>query len=56
MKCLEGYTIEQVKEMSPEEIGLLWSNIVEEKQTMDIRHTIIDMLEIMNAKKPMIES
>ena len=56
MKCLEGYTVEQVKEMSYEELKVLWEKIVIEKQTMDMRHTIVDMLEIIEAKKPMIES
>ncbi len=46
MKCLEGYTIEQVKEMSPPELGVLWGRIIEEKQPMDIRATIVDILEI----------
>lgn len=56
MKCLEGYTIEQIKEMSPEELKVLWDKIVYEKQAMDIQHTVIDMIEVMNAKKPTIES
>lgn len=56
MKCLEGYTIEQVKEMSPEEINVLWDKIVEEKRTMDMRATIVNMLDVMDAKQPMIES
>jgi hypothetical protein len=56
MKCLEGYTIEQVKEMTCEELKELWNNIAEEKWEMDIRHTIVDMIEVMNAKRPMIES
>jgi len=51
MKALEGYTIEQVKEMSPPELKVLWDIIVEEKQAMDIRATIVDMLEIMEAKR-----
>ncbi|MBW1728959.1 MAG: hypothetical protein JRJ62_15630 [Deltaproteobacteria bacterium] len=55
MTCLENYTIEQVKEMSPSELKVLWNVIVEEKQAMDIRATVIDMLEIMEAKKPLIE-
>jgi len=55
MKCLEGYTIEQVKEMSPSELKVLWDMIVEEKQAMDMCATIVNMLEIMEAKKPLIE-
>lgn len=56
MKCLEPYTIEQVKEMPPSELKVLWDIIVEEKQAMDMRITIVNMLEIMEAKKPLIES
>ena len=56
MKSLEGYTIEQVKEMSLSELKVLWDTIVEEKQAMDIRATVVDMLEIMESKKPLIES
>jgi len=56
MKCLENYTIEQVKEMSFPELKVLWDLVVEEKQTMDLRATIVNMLEIMEAKKPLIES
>jgi len=55
MKCLEPYTIEQVKEMSSPELEILWNVILEEKRAMDIRATVIDMLEIMEAKKPLIE-
>jgi hypothetical protein len=54
MKCLEKYTIEQIKEMTPEEIKVVWYEVVEEKQTMDKRHTIVEMIEIMEAKKPSI--
>ena len=55
MKCLEDYTIGQVKEMSYEELLVLWNNIVQEKQEMDIRATIVNMLDIMSASEPMIE-
>ena len=51
MKCLEQYTIEQVKEMSLSELRVLWDIVVEEKQAMDIRATIVSMLEIMEAEK-----
>lgn len=56
MKCLEPYTIEQVKEMSHEELIVLWNKINEEKQAMDIRTTVVNMLEIMEAETPLIES
>lgn len=56
MKCLEDYTIEQVKEMSYEELKVLWEKIAEEKHAMDMRATIVSMLEIMEANKSVIES
>jgi hypothetical protein len=56
MKCLERYTIEYVKEMTREELIGLWNEINEEKREMDLRATIVNMLEIMEAKKPSIES
>lgn len=56
MKCLENYTIEQVKEMSFEELKLLWEKMVVEKQTADMRHTILDLLDVMEAEKPLIEN
>ena len=55
MKCLEDYTIGQVKEMSYEELLVLWNNIVQEKQEMDMRATIVNILDIMSASEPMIE-
>jgi hypothetical protein len=51
MKCLEDYTIEHVKEMTYEELTVLWNRVVQEKQEMDIRATIVQMLEIMEAKR-----
>lgn len=51
MKCLEGYTIEQVKEMSFEELKWLWDRIVAEKQAIEIQHTIISMLDAIEANK-----
>ena len=56
MKSLEGYTIEQVKEMSYEELTVLWDKIVEEKREMDMRATIVNMLDIMEVGKSVIES
>jgi hypothetical protein len=54
MKCLGNYTIEQVKEMTPPEIKVLWNTILEEKQTMNARATIVNMLEFMEDEKPLI--
>lgn len=56
MKCLENHTIKQVKEMSNEELIELWERIAKEKQAMDIRVTVVDMLEIMEDNKSEIES
>lgn len=56
MKCLEDYTIGRIKEMSREEIKWLWNEIVEEKQEMDMRHTIINMVDIANVNESVIES
>ena len=56
MKCLEPYIIEQVKEMSREELITLWNEMNEEKREVDIRHTIISLIDVMEAKKPLIES
>lgn len=50
MKCLEDYTIEQVKEMSYEELTVIWNKIVQEKHEEDIRATVVNMLEIMEAE------
>ena len=55
MKCLKDYTIGQVKGMSYEELLVLWNSIVKEKQEMDIRATIVNMLDIMSASEPMVE-
>lgn len=56
MKCLENYTIEQIKEMTLPELKVLWDNITEEKQAMDIRATVVDMLEIMAQNEMMEDS
>jgi len=56
MKCLEGYTVERVKGMSTEEVRKLWDKVVDEKHIMDARHTLINMLDVIEAKKSMIES
>lgn len=50
MKCLESLTIGQVKEMTLPELKVLWNNITEEKQEMDIRATVVEMLEIMESR------
>lgn len=50
MKCLEDYTIEQVKEMSYEELTVLCNKISEEQREIDMRATVVGMLEIMGAE------
>lgn len=56
MKCLENYTIEQIKEMSSAELDVLWENVVAEEMADNIRNDIIDRLTKMEEKKPKIES
>ena len=56
MKCLEEYTIEQIKEMSHEELKVLWEEFVKEKQKNEMRIVFVKELEIMEASKPLIES
>lgn len=56
MKCLEDYTIEQVEEMSREELSVVWNEMVEEKREVDRRHTIISLINVMEAEKPLIEN
>ena len=56
MESLEGYTIERVKEMPREELIVLWNKINEEKQEMDLRATIVNMIDIMDANKSMVEN
>ena len=56
MESLEGYTIERVKELSREELIVLWNKINEEKQEMDLRATIVNMIDIMDANKSVVEN
>ena len=56
MKALEGYTIEQVKEMSHDELRVLAENVGRELQAEDIRKKIIGMIDVMDAENTMIES
>jgi len=55
MKSLEGYTIEQVKEMSYEELMVLAEKVNKEMQVEDIRKKIINMIDAMDAKNSVIE-
>ena len=55
MKCLEGYTVEQVKAMDYDELKDLWDDMLKEKHTIEMRSSIVEILEIIEAKKPMIE-
>jgi len=56
MKSLEGYTIEQVKEMSFEELAVLTEKVGREMQAEDIRKKIINMIDVMDAENTLIES
>ena len=56
MKSLEGYTIEQVKEMSFEELAVLAEKVGREMQAEDIRKKIINMIDVMDAENTLIES
>lgn len=56
MKCLEDYTIEQVKEMPYEELKLAAEKVAKEEHENLIRVKLIEMLEIMEANKSVIES
>lgn len=56
MKCLEDYTIEQVKEMSFEELKVLYENMAKEKWMTETKQTVIDILDVMSANKSVIEN
>jgi len=56
MKSLEGYTIEQVKEMSYEELMVLAEEVAKEMRAEDIRKKIINMIDAMEAENSVIES
>ena len=56
MKCLEEYTIKHVKEMSPEEVKLLWDKFADETKVEAVRKKLIEVLEIEDANKSLIES
>ena len=56
MKCLEEYTIEYVKEMSPEEVKLLWDRFADENKVEAVRKKLIEVLEIEDANKSLIEN
>lgn len=50
MKCLEGYTVGQVKELSREELKVLWNEMQEEAVETEIRKRIIDTLDVAEAR------
>jgi len=56
MKSLEGYTIEQVKEMSYEELAVLAEKVGRELQAEDIRKKIINFIDAMEAETSLIEN
>ena len=57
MKCLEECTAEQVKEMSLEELKVLWAKIQEETAEKMVREKIIEMIQSdTDAKGNLIEN
>ena len=56
MKCFEGYSIEQIKEMSPEEVKVLWDRFADESKVEVARAKLIEVLEISEAKINLIEN
>ena len=50
MKCLEGYTIEQVKQMSYKELLVLGETIAKEVHETELRNKIVGMIDVMQAK------
>lgn len=48
MKALEGYTQDQIMEMSAEEIRVLFQKCTEEKQTEQMRKLLIESLDAEN--------
>ena len=56
MKCFEGYTVEQIKEMSPDEIKVLWDKFADESKVEAARAKLIEVMEIEEAKSNLIEN
>ena len=56
MKSLEGYTIEQVKEMSQEELMVLAEKVNKEMQVESIRKKIVNMIDAIEAEGSLIEN
>jgi len=58
MKCLEDYTIEQVKQMSYEELMVLGETMAKEIHETNLRNKIVNMIDVMQAEsnKSLIES
>jgi len=56
MKCFEGYTIEQIKEMSSDEVKVLWDKFADESKVESARSKLIEIFEIDEAKNGLIES
>lgn len=50
MKCLEGYTTEQVRKMSYEEILVLAEKVGKEIQEIELKNKIVNMIDVMNAQ------
>jgi len=46
MKCFEGYDIEHIKKMSPDEVKVLWDRFVDEKKVDAVRAKLIEEYEL----------
>ena len=56
MKALKDYTIEQVKEMSYEELKLVVEKVAKEEHENLIRAKLIKVIEIRDANTSVIEN
>ena len=56
MKCLEDYTIEQVRELSYEELKLVAEKAAKEEHENFLRTKLIEVIEIRDANMSLIES
>lgn len=56
MKCLENYTIERVKKMSFEELKVLCEDMAKETWVEETKQAVINVLDVMEAKKLSIEN
>ena len=55
MKSLEGYTIEQIKDMSYEELMVLAEKVGKELRAEEVRKKIIGMIDVVDAENTLIK-